>query len=185
MSETFTSRRARRTRAAPSAVSVRHTAPPPLCYNRSAPPPCTPPCLATPHRTCLVRPAACGSRPPGNRRAFGVRLPRHVCPAVSARHASPHLSIRTARRAPFGRVRPPHKNIRRGRKLLPRRCRFGFFGVMPVLVFSALCLFCFFGVMPVCEAPCAAPPCASAARRSCRRAYRPPPPAAGRGRARC
>ena len=184
MSETFTSRRARRTRAAPSAVSVRHTAPPLRC-NRSAPPPCTPPCPATPRRTCLARPAACGSRPPGNRRACGVCLPRHVCPAVSARHASPHLSIRTARRAPF-RAGTPAAQKHTARKETPSApLPFWFFRRYAVLVFSALCLFCFFGVMPVCEAPCAAPPCASAARRSCRRAYRPPPPAAGRGRERC
>ena len=165
MSETFTSRRARRSRAAPSAVSVRHTAPPPLRCNRSAPPPCTPPCPATPRRL-RIPPAG---QPP--------RLPRHVCPAVSARHASPHLSIRTARRTPF-RAGTPAAQKHTARKETPS-------APLPFWFFRRYACFVFFGVMPVCEAPCAAPPCASAARRSCRRAYRPPPPAAGRGRARC
>ena len=167
MSETFTSRRARRTRAAPSAVSVRHTAPPLRC-NRSAPPPCTPPCPATPRRTCLARPAACGSRPPGNRRACGVRPLSGGYARRTKTYGAEGNSFRAAAVLVFSAL-----------------CLFWFFRRYAVLVFSALCLFCFFGVMPVCEAPCAAPPCASAARRSCRRAYRPPPPAAGRGRARC
>ena len=171
------------------------------------------PCYAPPHlpgapRRLRIPPAgqpprllsrACPamSAPPRLRGAPAVSS-RRTCPAMSAPPCLPAMPRRT-----FYPHRPP-RPFRAGtpaaqkhtaRKETPsaplpfwffrRYACFGFFGVMPVLVFSALCLFCFFGVMPVCEAPCAAPPCASAARRSCRRAYRPPPPAAGRGRARC
>ena len=167
------------------------------------------PCYAPPHlpgapRRLRIPPAG---QPPRLRGAPAPPcLPRRVCPPCLAAPVYPHRPPR-----PF-RAGTPAAQKHTARKETPsaplpfwffrryacfgffgvmpvlffrRYACFGFFGVMPVLVFSALCLFCFFGVMPVCEAPCAAPPCASAARRSCRRAYRPPPPAAGRGRARC